>query len=89
MRHVRSYLLGQGLNPHPLHWKVKSYPQDHQGSPELQLFLLAVLPQINYTSSLSLGFLNCCHKNSAGDGIQNTVLEHHSHSALLSREQLG
>ena len=23
----------QGLNPHPLNWKVNSYPLDHQGSP--------------------------------------------------------
>ena len=23
----------QGSNPHPLHWKVKPQPPDHQGSP--------------------------------------------------------
>ena len=32
MRHVRSYLPDQGLNPHPLHWKGKSKPLDCQGS---------------------------------------------------------
>ena len=32
-RHVRSQLPEEGANPHPLHWKVKSYPLNHQGSP--------------------------------------------------------
>ena len=31
-RHVGSYLPNQGLKLHPLHWKVKSKPLDHQGS---------------------------------------------------------
>ena len=26
----------RGSNPHPLHWKVKSEPPDHQGSPPKQ-----------------------------------------------------
>ena len=32
VRHVRSLLPDQGLNPHPLHWKGKSKPLDCQGS---------------------------------------------------------
>ena len=32
-RHVGSYLPDQGLNLHPLHWKVKSEPLDCWGSP--------------------------------------------------------
>ena len=32
MRHVASLLSNQGLNPYPLHWKVKSWPLDCQGS---------------------------------------------------------
>ena len=32
-RHVGSYFPSQGSNLHPLHWKVDSYPLDHQGSP--------------------------------------------------------
>ena len=32
-RHMESYFSNQGLNPHPLHWKVKSYSLDCQGSP--------------------------------------------------------
>ena len=30
---MESYFPNQGLNPHPLHWKVKSYSLDCQGSP--------------------------------------------------------
>ena len=33
MRHEESQLLNQGSKPHLLHWKVKSYPLNHQGSP--------------------------------------------------------
>ena len=32
-RYVGSWLPNQGLNPHPLHWKVKSQPLEHQESP--------------------------------------------------------
>ena len=32
-RHVGSYLPNQGLNPHSMHWKMKSQPPDYQGSP--------------------------------------------------------
>ena len=32
-RHIESYFPNEGLNPHPLHWKVKSYSLDCQGSP--------------------------------------------------------
>ena len=38
MRHVGSQLPGQGLNPCPLHWKVKSEPLDLQGSPNVLNF---------------------------------------------------
>ena len=31
--HVGSLLPNQGSNPHPVRWKVKSQPLDHQGSP--------------------------------------------------------
>ena len=30
--------LNQGSNPHPLYWKAKSYPLDHQGSPTVFIF---------------------------------------------------
>ena len=30
--------LNQGSNPHPLHWKSKSHPLDHQGSPTVFVF---------------------------------------------------
>ena len=32
-RHAGAQLPYQGLNPHPLHCKAKSYPLDLQGSP--------------------------------------------------------
>ncbi|XP_061029329.1 cytochrome b5 type B isoform X1 [Eubalaena glacialis] len=32
-RHVGSWLPDQGSNLHPLHWKAKPQPLDHQGSP--------------------------------------------------------
>ena len=32
MRHVGPKLPDQGLNPHPLIWKMKSKPLDHQKS---------------------------------------------------------
>ena len=35
MRHEESQLLNQGSKPHLLHWKVKSYPLNHQGSPSI------------------------------------------------------
>ena len=38
-RHVRSYLPKQGLNSHPLHWKVKSQPLNHQGNPRLETLI--------------------------------------------------
>ena len=34
-RHVGSELPDQGSNPHPLHWKAKSQPLDHQESPSV------------------------------------------------------
>ena len=33
MRHVGFLLPDKGSNPHVLHWKAKSYPLNHQGSP--------------------------------------------------------
>ena len=33
VRHVGSELPKEGLNPHPLRWKVKSSPLAHWGSP--------------------------------------------------------
>ena len=35
---ARGILLNQGSDPYPLHWKVKSQPPDHQGSPHHVLF---------------------------------------------------
>lgn len=37
--HVESQLADQGLNPQPLHWKVKSQPWDQQGSLKISVFL--------------------------------------------------
>ena len=44
--HVESQLTNQGLNPHPLHWKMKSQPGDHQGSLKISVFLKKTLQQI-------------------------------------------
>ena len=33
----------QGLNPQPLHWKVKSKPLDHQGSPSGTVYSAGIL----------------------------------------------
>ena len=35
MRRVGSQLPGQGSNPHPLHWRVKSSPLKHQRNPQI------------------------------------------------------
>ena len=36
--HVGFQFLDQGLNPHPLHWKVDSLPVDHHGCPQSTFF---------------------------------------------------
>ena len=36
---ARGIFLDQGLNLHPLHYKVDSQPLDHQGSPQISVLM--------------------------------------------------
>ena len=52
--HEESQLADQGLNPQPLHWKVKSQPWDHQGSLKICLSKKISVANMQYEKTFSL-----------------------------------
>ena len=56
----------QRLTPHPLHWKVDSYPLDHQVSPQLPFFKNLNLYQRLITLQYCIGFAIHQHESAMG-----------------------
>ena len=65
LKHEGSKLSSQGENPHPLHWKARSWPLGHQGSPQSRQFwgisvteLPSLLLNFIYISLVQTSILN-------------------------------